>query len=251
MKMEGFAYKHNNTFPGRPTLIFLHDSLGCIQLWRDFPEKLGENLNMNTLVYDRLGYGKSKPFKKQERTLHYMEEEADTLKGIIEDLSIEQPILFGHSDGASIALIAAGKYPNLCQAILLEGAHIFVENITLKGINDTTKLYLESDLKIKLEKYHGANTDPLFWAWSNTWNRHDFKAWNIENFLPSITCPVFIMQGEKDDYGTMKQVEGIQNQVKGSSELWFIPNVGHNPHKEVPEETLLHCRQFIEKHFEI
>ena len=247
--MKGIAYKYNRTFPGRPTLIFLHDSLGCIQLWRDFPEKLGNELQMNVFVYDRLGYGKSMPFQKQERSLLYMEEEADFLAEIVSELNIENPILFGHSDGASIALIAAGKYPNLYKMILLEGAHIFVEDVTLKGINDATELYLTTDLKTKLEKYHGENTDPLFWAWSKTWNRPDFLHWNIESFLPNIKCPVFIMQGEHDEYGTMKQVEGIQNQVAGPCELWYIPGAGHNPHKEVTDETLKQSKEFVEKYY--
>lgn len=247
--MTGIAFQHHHLYPHRPTLIFLHDSLGCIELWRDFPERLGKALKMNIFVYDRLGYGKSDPFAYDVRPLDYMEKEADMLAEIIQLHDIQKPILFGHSDGASIALIAAGKYPHLIKGIVLEGAHIFVEDITLKGINDATEAYKTTNLKEKLEKYHGNNTDALFWAWSKTWNRPDFRDWNIEHFLPQIICPTLVLQGETDEYGTLEQVYGIERAVKGPYEFHYMEQIGHNPHKQSPEDTLEIVSAFLSQYF--
>ncbi len=156
----------NDQFPGRPTIIFLHDSLGCIELWRDFPVKLGAAANCNILVYDRHGYGKSEPFLTTHRENDYMEHEADILCEIILEKGISNPVLFGHSDGGTIALLAAAKYPDLITAVITEGAHIFVEDETLSGIREALEDYDQTDLKSKLEKYHGDKTEAMFMAWA-------------------------------------------------------------------------------------
>ena len=129
-----------NNFPNRPTIIFLHDSLGCIELWRDFPQKLGELAQCNILIYDRQGYGKSCSFTESKRTNSYMEKEADFLILLMNFWKLDDAILFGHSDGGSIALIAGGKYPDRIKGIITEGAHVFVEDKTIHGIKDQTNL---------------------------------------------------------------------------------------------------------------
>ena len=234
-----------NNYPNKPTIIFLHDSLGCTELWRDFPEKLGSKTQCNVLIYDRQGYGKSYPFSYAERDLNYMELEADILYHLITDLEIDKPILFGHSDGGSIALIAAGKYPSAFAGIITEGAHIFVEDITIQGIEKAITLYQTTNLKAKLEKYHQEKTEAMFWAWAATWTKDEFKSWNIEHFLPLITCPAFIIQGEDDEYGSLNQVEQTVNQVNGYTAKYIIPKVKHSPHKEVPELILEKSAQFV------
>jgi len=232
-------------YPGRPTIIFLHDSLGCIQLWRDFPKKLGKLTNCNVLIYDRQGYGRSCPFSYAKRDNYYMEQEADFLDKLIDYWNIDNSMLFGHSDGGSIALIAAAKYPAKIRGVIIEGAHIFVERLTIAGIEAAIKLYQTTDLKAKLEKYHGSKTDTMFWAWASTWKSEEFKTWNIENFLPSIQCSSLIIQGEDDEYGTLKQVERIITQIGGQSLQLIISNVKHTPHKEVPELILKKASEFI------
>ncbi|MGL2967372.1 alpha/beta fold hydrolase [Flavobacterium sp. XGLA_31] len=232
-------------YPGRPTLIFLHDSLGCIALWRDFPEKLGEMTRCNVLIYDRQGYGKSCEFSTSERDNYYIEHEADMLNELLTAWRVEQAILFGHSDGGSIALIAAAKYPERILGILTEGAHIFVEDLTVNGIKDAIALYQTTDLKKKLEKYHGEKTEALFWAWAKTWTTASFSHWNIEHFLPAIHCPALIIQGESDEYGSMRQVEGILNKVQGRAATLMLPGIGHTPHKESPEAVLEQAATFI------
>lgn len=222
----------------KPTLIFLHDSLGCIALWRDFPMKLGQELNCNVIVYDRMGYGKSGPFMSNIRGLDYMEIEADILNDLMVSWGIENAVLFGHSDGGSIALLMAAKYPDKIKGVISEGAHVFVEDITIKGIEQAVELYKKTDLKARLTKYHGKKTEAMFMAWSKTWLREDFKDWNIESYLKKIFCLVLVIQGEEDEYGTLKQVQRIVNNTVGLSQKLIIPKIGHSPHKEVPQNIL-------------
>lgn len=238
---------YQNPFPGRPTLVFLHDSLGSVQLWRDLPEKLAEATQCNVLAYDRLGYGKSAAMPTHERSVHYLEEEAAVLNELLTALDIKNAILFGHSDGGSIALITAAQYPKRIQALICEAAHIFVEEVTLKGIREAMTAYETTDLAVRLQKYHGEKVDTLFKAWTLTWTRSDFKNWNIEHLLSNITCPLLFIQGEADEYGTLEQVHQTIRQVSGQSESYLIPGIGHTPHKEAPELTFDAAKNFIEK----
>lgn len=245
LNFDSINVKQVNNYPNRPTIIFLHDSLGCIELWRDFPEKLGELTQCNVLIYDRQGYGKSCDFTYDKRDNYYMELEADILNDLLEYWKIEQAILFGHSDGGSIALIMAGKYPEKIKGIITEGAHVFVEDVTIQGIKEATELYRTTNLKSKLEKYHGNKTEAMFWAWAETWVTDEFRKWNIEHLLSKITCPSLIIQGEDDEYGTLNQVDAIINQTKGQSTKLILPNVKHTPHKEAPEEVIKAVSAFI------
>lgn len=245
--VDGASLRIHQTIidPQRPTIIFLHDSLGCIALWRDFPQKLGEATQCNVLVYDRRGYGQSAPFKGGDRETDYLEVEAGVLNQLIEQCGIGQAILFGHSDGGSIALIAAAKYPSRIPGVITEGAHIFVEDITLRGIRDAVKAYHTTDLKERLQKYHGDKTGSVFGAWADTWLSDPYRSWNIEAFLPRITCPVLVIQGENDEYGSPAQVDGILRQVAGVARQLLIPSVGHSPHKEAKDLVLQQAASFI------
>ncbi|NML41646.1 alpha/beta hydrolase [Chitinophaga sp. G-6-1-13] len=243
---DGLAIHHYKKYPGRPVIVFLHDSLGSTALWRDFPQQLANATQCNALIYDRLGYGLSAPMPAGDRPVSYMETEADTLHALLTHLEIDQVILFGHSDGGSIALITAGKYPLQIKAVICEAAHIFVEEITLKGIRDAMHAYLTTTLPQRLQKYHGDKTDTLFRAWTETWTRTDFRDWNIEHFLPEITCPLLFIQGEADEYGTLAQVERTVSQVSGKATQYIVPGIGHTPHKEAPALTLEAAKKFIE-----
>ena len=236
---------HINNFPGRPTIIFLHESLGCIELWRDFPKKLGELTKCNVLVYDRLGYGKSGPFKELKREIDYLDIEADVLLELLDAYGIDKAILFGHSDGGTIALIFAARYPSRVSGVITEGAHIYPEEKGAQGINNAIDAYEKTDLKTRLEKYHGDKTHDVFWIWAGTWLADHFKDWNIEHYLPMIKCPVLVIQGEEDEYGTLKQVDGIVDNVSGTATKLVLPHVKHIPHKEVPEEILRASQNFI------
>lgn len=245
LSVNEIAVKRMIQYPTRPTLIFLHDSLGCIDLWKDFPEKLGDLTQCNVLIYDRQGHGKSCSFTNKQRNLNYLEVEADILSELINHWKLEQVVLFGHSDGGSIALVASAKYPEKIQGVITEAAHIFVEEVTVRGIKNNIGLYQSNDLKSKLEKYHGSKTDALFWAWASTWTSEEFRSWSIEKYLQKITCPTLVMQGKDDEYGTLKQVDGIINGISAYAEKWIIPDVGHTPHREKPELTIDIASQFI------
>jgi len=250
MEARMFSYKgvmiqHLERFHDRPTLVFLHDSLGCIELWRDFPQKLADAADCNFLVYDRLGYGKSEPASTNERNNDYMELEADFLHELLAELEQKNAILFGHSDGGSIALIAAGKYPKNIKAVIAEAAHIFVEDITLEGIEYAKSSYESLNMSERLAKYHGDKVDFVFSAWTETWMKPEFHSWNIEHFLPTITCPVLFIQGEDDEYGSLEQVNKTLEQVSGVAEKLIIPEIGHTPHRESPKEVLEKSWEFI------
>ncbi len=233
--------------PDKATIIFLHDSLGCIELWRDFPEKVGLYTNCNVLSYDRQGYGKSAPFTVTKRNHDYLKNEAETLGKIIDALPLKNVILFGHSDGGSIALLTAALYPEKITGIITEGAHVFVEPETLKGIREAKKAYATTNLKEKLSKYHGDKTEDVFNIWVETWLSNKFQSWNIEKFLPKIICPSLIIQGEKDEYGTVDQVNSIIKNTTGNAVPLLIPNIAHTPHREAPAYVIKQTAHFIKE----
>lgn len=240
------SYTHS--FQGKPVIVFLHDSLGSAQLWRDLPAKLSESVECNMLVYDRLGYGKSDPMLTHERAVNYMELEADLLNDLLAELNITDAILFGHSDGGTIALITAAKYPERINSVICEAGHIFVEEVTLKGVYDAWDAYKTTNLAERLQKYHGDKVDMLFRAWTETWTHKDYRNWNIEYLLKDIRCPLLFIQGEADEYGTLDQVEKTVSQVSGTAEKYIIPGIGHTPHKEAPELILSRAAAFIKKY---
>ena len=229
-----------------PTLIFLHDALGSISTWKDFPEQLSQEVQCNYLIYDRLGHGKSSsnpnaPNKQPDYLVH----EAKILLDLITALNIPNPILFGHSDGGSIALIAASIGNAYIKGIIVEAAHIFVEDLTLKNIQKVKSDYQSGMLKNQLIKHHGEKADAVFFSWVNTWLDQSFRDWDITHFLPNISCPCLILQGEADEYGTMQQVEGIRAGVKGLSQVIVLPRLGHAPHREATEDVLKLTSDFI------
>jgi len=237
--------EYNNSFKNKPTIVFLHDSLGCTQLWRDFPAKLAEATQCNILIYDRLGYGKSFPMLSHKRENNYMESESDLLNDLLNELNIKETILFGHSDGGTIALIAASKYPEKVKATICEAGHIFVEDVTVNGVKNALQAYRTTNLPERLQKYHSDKVEMMVKAWTEIWLSDRFRSWNIEYLLKNITSPLLFIQGEADEYGTLDQIEKTISQVSGNAEKFIIPNVGHTPHKEIPELVLEKSIEFI------
>lgn len=233
-----------HTFPGRPTLVFLHDSLGCVELWRDFPRRLGEATGCNLLLYDRQGYGKSDPLPHPVRAGDYLEAEAQVLGKLLDRLQINDPILFGHSNGATIALISASRFPTRIRGLISEAGHVFVEHVTLQAIGRWLEQYQTTDLKDRLARYHGNRVETIFRAWTETWLSEAYATWNIEDLLPAIQCPVLVMQGDQDEFGTLRQVESIAAKVQGPVSKVILPGIGHTPHKEAPEEALTAAADF-------
>ncbi|WP_292010812.1 alpha/beta hydrolase [Chryseobacterium sp.] len=246
VKGHDLYIEYNNSFENKPTIVFLHDSLGCVQLWRDLPSKLSEATECNVLVYDRLGYGKSDPMPTSIRPTNYMELESDALNDLLNVLNIHNAILLGHSDGGTIALITASKYPEKVKAVICEAGHIFVEDVTLKGIYEAWEAYKTTNLSDRLKKYHGDKVEMLFKAWTETWTRDDYRQWNVEYLLKGVRCPLLFIQGEADEYGTLDQLEKTLSQVSGKTEKYIIPDAGHTPHKEVPDLFFKRAKEFID-----
>lgn len=223
---------------GAPYLVFLHEGLGCIAMWKKFPTLLCRNTNCPGLVYDRLGYGRSSPLNKA-RTVHYMHEYAlNELPNILGKIIPNKPyILIGHSDGGSISLIYGAGHPERLKGIITEAAHVFVDPETIAGIKNADEAWAKGFLK-GLSKYHGYKTEIMFKAWSVTWLSNWFRSWNIEDLLPDIEVPLLVIQGADDQYGSINQVNSITSKTSGCSQLEIIENCRHAPHLEA-EETIL------------
>lgn len=232
-----------------PTLVFLHEGLGCIEIWRDFPEALCESLGCPGLVYDRRGYGGSEMFEDPWPADYLDIESLTYLPELLKKCDVDNAVLIGHSDGGTIALIAAASHRNLICGIITEAAHIFVEQITIEGIRSTVEAFETTSFKKKIALYHKENTDTIFYRWANRWLSPEFHNWNIRKILSKITCPVLVIQGEDDAYGTPAQVEGIASQVFGPVRVKLIPDCGHTPHFQAKDTVLLEMTRFIKELF--
>lgn len=230
-----------------PSIVFLHEGLGCVAMWRSFPERLAFATGCGALVYSRMGYGASDAVGGP-RPVRFMHDEAlEALPVILGHFKLEKVVLFGHSDGASIALIHAGARSGSVRALVVEAPHVFVEPVCIESIERVAADYGTTRLRERLARHHGDNTDSMFRTWSEVWLRPEFREWNIEEYLPAIECPVLVVQGEDDQYGTVKQVDAVVNQVKGPAESLVLRHCGHSPHSERPEEVLEAAARFVRK----
>ncbi|WP_416897757.1 MAG: alpha/beta fold hydrolase [Minwuia sp.] len=230
-----------------PVIVLLHEGLGCVALWRDFPDRLSDATGLRVLAYSRYGYGGSAPCVLP-RPISYMHDEAlDVLPELLRALEIGPHLLVGHSDGGSIALINAGgaAEPGLRGVVTL-AAHIFSEPVSIESIAKAKKGYELGRLKEALSRYHGANTDCAFLGWADAWLSGDFEDWNLEEYLPGIDVPCLVIQGEDDEYGTPAQVEGIAAGLTVRHETLMMPACGHSPHRDRTGETLSAIRRFAD-----
>ena len=229
--------------PARPTLVFLHEGLGSVAMWRDFPARVARATKLGAVVYSRLGYGKSEPLR-EPRTARYLHDEAEiVLPEFLDRLEIERPILIGHSDGGSIALIHAGIAARPPAAVVTLAAHVLVEDISVASIAAAREKFETTDVRAKLARHH-ADVDGVFWGWNHVWLSPEFRAWNIEEYLPRIQCPVLAIQGEDDEYGTMEQMRRIDAKV-GDVRLLELPNCRHSAHKDQPDAVIEAIARFV------
>jgi len=230
----------------KTTLVFLHEGLGCTAMWRDFPAKVAVATGCRAFVFSRLGYGRSDscPLPRPIRFMH--DEGLTMLPEVLAAANIDDYILIGHSDGGSIALIHAGGTPARgLRGVITEAAHIFCEALTIRSIQQAKTAFSDGDLRQKLEKYHGKNTDTAFWGWNDVWLHPEFSRWNIASYLPGIQVPVLAIQGEADHYGTQAQIDAIVQQAGGGAEIVMLRGCGHAPHRDRENATLAAMRSFI------
>jgi len=223
-----------------PLLIFLHEGLGCISMWRDWPQQACEQLRCRGLVYSRYGYGNSTPRHPDDiRTNEYLHQEArHDLPNLLKALHLqnERPYLYGHSDGGSIALLYAAMHPDRVSGIAVAAPHIFVEEITLDGIKKAREVYKTTELKARLGRHH-LQPESVFMSWNDTWLKPEFKNWNIESYVKLIRCPILAIQGKDDEYGTLEQIYGIQRLASQAKTL-VLTDCGHSPHRDQSEAVI-------------
>lgn len=231
-----------NPDPAAPLMVCLHEGLGSLSMWRDFPARLCAAIGFRGLVYSRPGYGQSTPRPPGEAwTPRFMHDQALTvLPALLAALGIDTartpPWLFGHSDGGSIALLHAAHCPDKVAGLVVLAPHILVEDISVASIELARQAYLNTDLKTRLARHH-ADPDSAFWGWNDVWLSSAFRSWDIRAELATITCPVLAVQGLDDEYGTLAQIRGIQAQAP-HTRLLELPACGHSPHKDQPQAVI-------------
>lgn len=226
-----------------PVVVLLHEGLGSIAMWKDFPQRLCAAHGLRGLVYSRYGYGRSTPRPADERWApDFMHLQAyEVLPALLQALGVRRPWLFGHSDGGSIALLYAARFE--VAGVVAVAPHIFVEDVSIASIEQARLAYETGDLRERLGRYH-ADPDSAFRGWNQVWLDPAFRGWNIEAELAGITCPVLAVQGEDDAYGTLEQVHGIVRRLP-QTRLLVIPNCGHSPHRDQPELLARAAGDFI------
>jgi pimeloyl-ACP methyl ester carboxylesterase len=229
----------------RPTLVFLHEGLGSVAMWRDFPQKVAAATGCAAVVYSRYGYGQSEVLR-EPRSVDYMHVEAlEALPDLLGRLDIPEPVLVGHSDGGSIALIHAAARDKV-RGLVVMAPHVFVENLSVESIATAKTAFETTDLPQKLARYH-ADVGKTFRGWNDIWLHPDFRRWNIEEYLPRVRCPVLAIQGFDDEYGTMAQIEAIAAQTGGPIELLRLADCRHSPHRDQPQVVIEAMSRFIER----
>jgi pimeloyl-ACP methyl ester carboxylesterase len=233
-----------------PTLVFLHDGLGCVATWRDFPAALAAATGCGALIYSRAGYGASDP-RPGPWPRDFMHDEAlGVLPEVLAGLGVRDAFLVGHSDGGSISLIhaaATGPAPGGPRALLLEAPHVFVEAVSVESIAKVPAIYGQPELARRMAEVHGANAASCLESWVEVWLRPEFRSWDIRSLLPRVRCPVLVLQGEDDAYGTPAQLEALTAGCGGPVETRLLPRCGHSPHRQQREATLAAMAAYVRR----
>jgi pimeloyl-ACP methyl ester carboxylesterase len=231
--------------PGAPAIVFLHEALGSVSLWRDFPQRIADATGCEAVVYSRHGYGGSTP-RPEPFTSSYLEDEALVwLRAVLEALELERPLLFGHSDGGSIALIHAGGSSRAVSGLIVLAPHVMVEEEALAGIESAKQQYQSTNFRRRLACHH-LDAAAVFRRWHQVWLSAEYRSWNIEAYLPSISCPILAIQGDQDEYGTMDQLDRIARQA-AQVELLKLAACRHSPHRDRPEAVIQATALFVDR----
>ena len=238
-------YRRIESAPGNAAIVFLHEGLGSITQWRDFPDVLCRATGCAGIVYERIGHGGSDPVTLPRPDDFLRREAEQTLPALLDRLGVARPILVGHSDGGSIALLFAAAFPARAAACIRVAAHVFLELATDAALRAAAEAFATTDLRRRLERHHAANTAAMFRAWNETWLRLAPNGWSMTDRLKHITCPVLAVQGETDEHGTKAQLDAIAAGVSGPAESFLIPGCGHVPHAQAREALLVRAAAFI------
>lgn len=218
-----------------PVLVFLHEGLGSVAAWRDFPQELVERTGCSALIYSRYGNGFSEALGAKREVTYMHEEARETLPGLLDAFGIRAAIAIGHSDGASIALIAAGEGDVRLRGVVAQAPHVFVEDISVEAIVRAKFAYEQSDLRSKLERYHD-DVDRTFYGWNDIWLDPEFRTWDIRESVRGIRVPLLLVQGENDEYGTIAQVRTVREEASHSAvDALYLAHCAHSPHRDRPE----------------
>lgn len=234
-----------STTTNMPVMVFLHEGLGSVAMWKDFPDTLCRALNLRGLVYSRPGYGASTPRAADEHwDINFMHHQATAvLPAVLASLNIRRPWLYGHSDGGSIALLYAAHFPDALAGAVVVAPHIMVEELSVASISKARDAYLYQGLREKLARYH-RDVDSAFFGWNDIWLSPEFRTWDITAELSAIRCPLLAIQGTQDEYGTMAQIQGIQRHCPGTR-LLALEACGHSPHRDQPALLMSAVKNFI------
>lgn len=227
-------------------LILLHDSLGCVDLWRNFPGQLCAYSGRRVIAYDRLGFGLSDPHK-EVIPLTFIEDESKIyLPSILDHFQVDKFIIFGHSVGGGMAVHCASRYSNRCVGLITESAQAFVEDRTIQGIEEAKRNFKDPKQLQKLFRYHGEKVNWVLDSWTESWLHPTFAHWSLKHVLPTVHCPTLVLHGENDEFGSIKHPEMISSLVKGPSSMNFMKSCGHVPHREKSVDVVKMVKQFLD-----
>jgi pimeloyl-ACP methyl ester carboxylesterase len=231
VKIDGRELEVVRIDGGEPSLVFLHDGLGSVSTWRDFPETVARTLGARAIVFSRAGYGRSRSIALP-RPLTFMHDEARALPALLDACGLARPVLIGHSDGASIALLFAAAHPERVRGLVLEAPHTFVEEVCVEAIAARRKEYARGgELRARVARHHD-DPDGAFYGWVDAWLDPEFQSWDLRPQLPSVRAPILAIQGEDDEYGTLRQIAAVEEGAGAPVERLILPACGHAPHRD-------------------
>jgi len=233
--------------PNHAPILLLHESLGCIEQWKDFPSALAQATGRTVVAYDRLGFGRSDRLTAPPAPTFVEDEAAHGFACVLEHLGIERFVVLGHSVGGSMAVHCAARYPEACQAMITMSAVTFVEQRTLTGIRQARAWFADPAQRERLRRYHGERSDWVLSAWIDTWLAPDFATWTLAHALPAVGCPSLAIHGDDDEFGSERHPQLIADHASGQVEQALLSGVGHVPHREQPELVLERIERFLQR----
>jgi pimeloyl-ACP methyl ester carboxylesterase len=230
-----------------PVIVLLHQGLGSVSQWREFPRALAAAAGCAVVGYDRVGHGGSDALTPPRPADFFEVEACGALPDVLEALGINKPILYGHSDGGTIALLFAARFPDRACAVISEAAHVFSEVEETGGVGRVVEEFQRGDLRDRLARHHGEKIDAMFWAWAEFWLRAKMRDWQITDQLAAIRAPLLVIQGDNDEHGTIAQVQTIARSSGGSVETFTVPACGHSPHLEATDAVAARAGEFVRR----